>query len=372
MSDTEKNLPPLIYHQNDPDGIMELWKTLVDNMTEAFRTEIFNYEQIVDPDTAPIDFVTLILAQLGNPFKHYPLTDIQKRKLAKLLIPMYNQKGLGKEKGIVTAARFLLGMEVEIIDPHAHPEDGWHVGESEIGLSTYSGGRRVYCNMLNWTEDFSNADWSKSLLVVTSSATLGPSPWGRDADQFDMTTPGAEISQEVTPYDASYQDFLGSIWLKASSAETIQAVIESVDDPLDSTETELNVTSEWQHFSFSHTTLPSASGDMRFILKSDVGIASDLYAWGAQFIRDDNEDTPYAPRTNDGQDCNRSGAWAFHFFIQTPEELDDDQENLLHEIADFMKPAHTHYGIIEPDDAAFIDHWEVGISELGVNTYVHS
>lgn len=372
MSSQEQNLPPAIYHQNDPDGIVSLWKDLVHATTEEFRSEVQNYAEIIDPDTAPIDFVELILVQLGNPFRDYPLTDSQKRKLAKLLIPMYNQKGLGKEKGIVTAARFLLGLEVEIIDPHAYPEDGWHVGESEIGLSTYSGGRRVYCNILNWTEDFSVSEWMTSSVTVTSDVITGPSPWGRLADQLDMSIPGSEIYQEVTPLDMDYQDFTGSIWLKGSVLGSLISIIQSVDDPLDYSETELSITTDWQRFTFQHTTFPSNSGDIRFLLRSDTGFSGNLYAWGAQLVRSDDESIPYASRTNDGADCDRPGAWAYHFFIQTPEELDDDQDSLLRQIADFMKPAHTHYGIIQPDDEGFIDHWEVGISELGVNTYVHS
>lgn len=372
MSETEKNLPPRIYHQSDPDGILTLWKDLVDTVTEGFRDEISNYQEITDPDTAPIEFVELILWQLGSPFRSYPLTDNQKRKLAKLLIPMYNQKGLGKEKGIVTAARFLLGLEVEIIDPHAYPEDGWHVGASEIGLSTYSGGRRVYCNILNWTEDFAESDWITSLATVTSDATTGPSPWGRDADQIDLSSPGAQLYQDVTPLSMNFQDFTGSIWIKGSASGTLKAILQSIDDPLDSTETELSITTDWTRFIFQHTTFPGASGDLRFLIQSDAGFVGNLYFWGASLVRDDNIDTPYAQRTDNGEDCDRPGAWAFHFFIQTPEEIDDDQESLLREIADFMKPAHTHYDIIEPDDPGFIDHWEVGVSELGINTYVHS
>src|SRR3989338_2051597 len=185
MSDNEKNLPPKIYHQNDADGILDLWKNLLGQMTGEFRAYIALYDELVDPDTAPMDFVALMLRHLGHPFSRYPLAAPQKRKLVKLLIPMYNQKGLGKEKGIVTAARFLLSMEVEIIDPHAYPEDGWHVGVSEIGLSTYSGGRRVYCNLLKWAEVFSETDWVKFLVTVTPQVITGPTPWGRDADQLD-------------------------------------------------------------------------------------------------------------------------------------------------------------------------------------------
>ena len=153
---------------------------------------------------------------------------------------MYNQKGLGKEKGIVTAARFLLGMEVEIIDPHAYPEDGWHVGASELGLSSYSGGRRVYANMLDWTEDFAESVWIKSSVTVTTDATTGPTPWGRDADALDMSLTGSFIYQDATPWETGNQDFTASIWIKADVAGSLTAVLQSVDNPLDQTETTLS------------------------------------------------------------------------------------------------------------------------------------
>lgn len=371
MSENEKNLPPRVYHQNDPDNILNLWKTLASQVSDEFRSFIAAYDELVDPDTAPMAFVELMLRQLGNPFRSYPLTDTQKRKLVKLLIPMYNQKGLGKEKGIVTAARFLLGMEVEIIDPHAYPEDGWHVGVSEIGLSTYSGGRRVYCNLLNWTEVFSEADWIKSSVAVTPQAITGPTPWGRDADRLDMSLAGASIYQDASPSITANQPFTGSIWLKADAPGPLTLVIQSVDNPLDLSEEDLAVTGDWQRFVVQNQCFPNATGDVRFLLKSDAGFPGNLYAWGAQMVRSDDPDTPYAPRTDDGDDCDRPGAWAFHFFIQTPRILTDDERDLLYEIADFMKPAHTHYGILEPNDPGFVDHWEVGVSEVGVNTYVH-
>ncbi len=371
MSENEKNLPPRIYHQNDPDGILKLWKDLVAKISTEFRQAIIKYDQITDPDTAPIEFVDLMLAQLGSPFSDFPLTDIQKRKLVRLLIPMYNQKGLGKEKGIAKASKFLMGFDVEIIDPHAYPEDGWHVGASELGLSTYAGGRRLYCNILNWSEDFTVPDWIKTDLVVFPDETVGPTPWSRPADRLDMSAPGAEIYQEVTPFFTGDEDFAGSIFLKAKNPISIKAIIQSVDDPLDSSEAILNITTNWQRFTFQHKFFPVTGGNVRFILRTDDGIPDDLYAWGAELVRDDNINTPYAQTTNNAADGDRPGAWVFHFFIQTPQIIDEDEEALLRVIADFMKPAHTHYGIIQPVDPGFVDHWEVGVSEVGINTFVH-
>ena len=112
----ESNIPPRIYHNNDPDGIFALWKTLVDQVSEDEREEAQNFQEIVDPDTCPPDFVDLMLKHLGNPFVGIVLTESQKRKLIKLLIPIYKQKGTGE--GIVNATRFLTGLLIDLINPH--------------------------------------------------------------------------------------------------------------------------------------------------------------------------------------------------------------------------------------------------------------
>lgn len=371
MAKNEKNLLPRLYHQNDSHRIIELWKTLVDSTTEDFRRHVKDYAEIIDPDTAPIQFVEIILAGLGNPFSDYPLTNNQKRKLAKLLIPMYNQKGLGKEKGIVSAARFLLNLELTIIDPHAYPEDGWHLEESAIGLTSYTGGRHCFGNMLFWTEDFTNERWIKSEVDVVSDATIGPSPWGRKADLIQMSTTDSEIFQEVSPRTLDNQNFTASLWLRSNSSTTISAILQSVDNPLDQSSAHFNVTNEWRRFVLSHTSYPFGSGNLRFILKNHSETETEFFAWGAQVVRDNDLNSAYQSRTTDGEDTEKAGGWIYHFFIQSPEVLNEDQEALLIRIADFMKPAHTHYGILEPADPGFIDHWEIGISELGVHTYVH-
>ncbi len=38
----------------------------------------------------------------------------------------------------------------------------------------------------------------------------------------------------------------------------------------------------------------------------------------------------------------------------------------------YLKPAHTHFvNLVEPAQPAFIDHWELGVSEVGVTTVLH-
>ncbi|HBU43612.1 MAG TPA: phage tail protein [Microbacterium sp.] len=52
--------------------------------------------------------------------------------------------------------------------------------------------------------------------------------------------------------------------------------------------------------------------------------------------------------------------------------LTDAQRSQLRAIVEYLKPAHTHFvNLIEPAPPAFIDHWELGVSEIGVTTDLH-
>ena len=62
----------------------------------------------------------------------------------------------------------------------------------------------------------------------------------------------------------------------------------------------------------------------------------------------------------------------YTFVIHTPIELSDEQRTRIIKIADYMKAAHTHFRIEEPPPAPIEpNHWELGLSELGVNTHLH-
>lgn len=372
MSEAE-NLPPRIYHANDPDGIFAFWKKVVQNFMTSEREFARNFLKIYDPDQAPAIFVELMLRNLGNPFNKVFLTLTQKRKLVKLLMRIYRQKGTAR--GIINAVRFLTGIIVDIIDPHGVAEDSWRVGESEIGLNTFVGGSRVYCNMLDWTEDFDNAVWQKAGGTnVVPDDVQGPLPWVRPADRLVMVGAGAEIFQEATPFFVGNETFTASVWLRAAAPCVITLSIEAATDPTDKTAMDLNVTTAWQRFDLMHTMKPNQpSTEALFRLKTAAGIPGNLYAWGAQLVRND-EIQPYAQSTDNGEDCSQPGKWAYHFFIVTEVELTENEELIIRLIADYMKPAHTHYTLIFPGNDQIpnvFNHWMVGLSQVGVNTYVH-
>lgn len=92
-----------------------------------------SFTNIFDPDLAPEEFLDAILADLGNPFE-FDLDETQKRKLIRVLVPIYRQKGT--TVGIVNVIRFFLGIEVEVL---AFAGEGWDLGVDELGDSLTEG-----------------------------------------------------------------------------------------------------------------------------------------------------------------------------------------------------------------------------------------
>ena len=62
--------------------------------------------------------------------------------------------------------------------------------------------------------------------------------------------------------------------------------------------------------------------------------------------------------------------YAFDVEVDVP--LSDTERRQIRAIVDYLKPAHTHFvELIEPGVPLSYDHWELGISELGVESELH-
>lgn len=370
MGEQEKNIPPYLYHSNDPDLILELWKELVDVVAEEEKTKLLAFRDIVDPDLTPVQYVDLMLASLGNPFKNIFLTTLQKRKLIKLLIPIYRQKGLGR--GIENVVRFMTGIELSVLDPHKDYLSGWQVGISEVGESLFVGGDRYHTNLLSASEDFDAEDW---VYVNADSASdadeEGPGPWARTPFSLNLSSASSTLSQTVTPKRTDNQKFTASIWIKASVPVTLQGQIIVGTSTINKTLTPLSVTTEWQRFEFHHTAWSDSDDTVTFRIGSSTGTPATIHIWGAQLVRS-RVIQPYS-RTlvGEGADATKLGRWGYHFFIVLGNEITDAQEDIIRFIANYMKTEHTHYQFLTPGDEGVIDHWEVGISRIGVNNFVH-
>jgi phage tail-like protein len=69
----------------------------------------------------------------------------------------------------------------------------------------------------------------------------------------------------------------------------------------------------------------------------------------------------------------RNDRYNYTFIVHIPTSISSDLENLVRLVINYMKPLYTHYIIAPPAGAPpVINHWELGLSELGYNTFLHT
>lgn len=62
----------------------------------------------------------------------------------------------------------------------------------------------------------------------------------------------------------------------------------------------------------------------------------------------------------------------FSFVVNAPVVLTDDQRDKISKIVRYMKTGWTHFiRLVEPEAPTVVDHWELGLSELGTETILH-
>jgi phage tail-like protein len=101
----------------------------------------------------------------------------------------------------------------------------------------------------------------------------------------------------------------------------------------------------------------------RFFLGLDAVVIDEYYASSWSLGEDDlGVDTTLGPGTQKG---------TYTFAVQVDRALDDETRRQLESLVRYMKPAHTHFVIVEPPDPVVIEHWSLGESELGETTFLH-
>ena len=62
----------------------------------------------------------------------------------------------------------------------------------------------------------------------------------------------------------------------------------------------------------------------------------------------------------------------YAFEVHVDRVLSDVERRQLRTIVALIKPAHTHFvALVEPRLPAVVDHWVLGVSELGESTDLH-
>lgn len=120
---------PRYNRREDATGDLRRFIDCLQEVVELLLAEGDRFSDVFDLERAPEDFLDLILHDLGNPFP-FDLGEIDKRRLASVLVEMYRQKGTAV--GIKNAIRFFLGIDITAITP-------FHgstlvLGESELGV----------------------------------------------------------------------------------------------------------------------------------------------------------------------------------------------------------------------------------------------
>ena len=133
--DLWKMLPEMNRREDDAGtGDLRRFIRCLQEVTNLLLWKVDKWVEILDPDYAPEAFLDAMLLDLGNPFA-FDLTEIDKRRLLRLLLDIYRQKGTAR--GIINAIRFFLGIEVTILC--YLDEETWVLGEDELGYDTYLG-----------------------------------------------------------------------------------------------------------------------------------------------------------------------------------------------------------------------------------------
>jgi phage tail-like protein len=115
--------------RDDQTGDLLRLIACLQEVTDLLLADIDRWTELFDLERAPAPFVDLMLQDLGNPFA-FELDLLSKRRLAAVLVEMYQQKGTAK--GIRNAIRFFLGIEVQALSSFS--SDALSLGESELGM----------------------------------------------------------------------------------------------------------------------------------------------------------------------------------------------------------------------------------------------
>jgi phage tail-like protein len=118
----------------DSSGDLARFISCLQEITDYLLVGIDAFTDIFDLERAPESYLDLILQDLGNPFP-FELDELDKRRLASVLVDLYRLKGTAL--GIRIAIRFFLGIEVE--DITAYNGERLILGESELGVDWVAG-----------------------------------------------------------------------------------------------------------------------------------------------------------------------------------------------------------------------------------------
>lgn len=200
-----------------------------------------------------------------------PLTNLQNRQVQKVARSSNTQTSstqfridLGQSRTIGVAALVVHNISVS--------------GKVRI---TASDSTSAWTNLATSPSDFTNAAWVKATVTVTANAVTAPDGTST-ADLLSATGSNSGVYQGVTIGAAAPYSCV--VWLRAAVATTIKLVTIQTPSSTVTTQT-INVTTDWQKFTISGTTVAGTTG-MQFYIGGDSSFTTGeaVYAWGADVM----------------------------------------------------------------------------------------
>lgn len=153
--------------------------------------QIDEWGDILDPDLANEQVIDVMLADLGNPFASFDLSEVDKRRLLRVLVHIYQLKGT--DAGIVDAVLFFTGIPMQV-----RTFRGWRLGPA----SEHGGAQRIGSR--------------HQQLSSGEPAILGPDRRGRLS--FKLVSPvdltdeqRATVAQLATYMKSAREHYIGTI-----------------------------------------------------------------------------------------------------------------------------------------------------------------
>jgi hypothetical protein len=151
------------------------------------------------------------------------------------------------------------------------------------------GGIGLFGNLLQRSEQFDNAAWTKNLAGTAATADQVAAPDGQaTADKIHATTNGGNITQSTS---AGNNTYTFSVWLKTgSSTQNVDLRIDSNGTPGTGTVKTVAATTTWQRFFVTQAFTSGVTSVTPTIFPGGTAgtDAVNVYAWGGQLVQASN------------------------------------------------------------------------------------
>jgi hypothetical protein len=199
---------------------------------------------------------------------------------------------------------FTVGMNVQVVPPidgssHDGAFDGMFPITSLPAANKFMYAQAGRYNDLLWSEDFTNAVWTKQTNITVTGNTQVDPLGGTTADTISSgVTAGQGVFQPSGLTSTNGVQYTFSVWLKAAANTAASILVDrsAAGAGADVESLAITVTNVWQRFTFTHSaTWTGAQAVTAAIVLTNA--ASAIFAWGAQ-LEDGTVATTYRQTTS--------------------------------------------------------------------------